>query len=201
MDTDRSPATTITQINATVRRLLTLRAEHRRTPAHPLLKQTLVQIDHAIEELQVMFEELALRHDEGNRLAEAIDAERNRRRELMEALSVACVFTDGAGTIHEANTSALLLLGAPVASLRRDTLQRYVEDPVACDAVIGRLASEPEVTATVRIQQRTGAAVAVTVTAARVRHVHPPLWRWFLLRSPETPAVPRPDLPVLDGAS
>jgi PAS domain-containing protein len=182
MHSDRS-TTTITQIDATVQRLLTLREEHGRRPSHPLLRQTLAQIDEAIEELQVMFEELAQRHDEVTRLTEAIEAERTRRRVLMESLSVACLFTDATGAIHEANTSALLLLGARDSGLGRDTLQEYVADPVACDAIIARLGSEPDLTATFWVRRRAGAPVAVSASVSRVRHVHPPLWRWFLLRS------------------
>lgn len=128
--------------DAAVQRLLTLRADHGHAPPHPLVKQTLVQIDQAIEALQVVFEELSQGRDDLEQMTEAVALERRRRIELMESLTVACVFTDDGGTIQEANTSALLLLGGSVAGVGADSLCDYAADRQACAALLARMASE-----------------------------------------------------------
>ena len=46
-----------------------------------------------------MFEELSQGRDDIERLTGAVVLERRRRVELMESLTVACVFADGRGTI------------------------------------------------------------------------------------------------------
>jgi PAS domain-containing protein len=181
MDTNPSALAGITKLDAAVQRLVTLRSGHGHAPSHALLRQTLAQIDQAIEELQVMFEELSIGRDEVEQLAGAVERERSRRLELMESLSVACLFTDERGTIQEANTSALLLLGASVAGLGRDSLRAYAADPDECDAMLARLGSADSVAARFHLRARTGPPLALTVSAARVRNVRPPLWRWFLL--------------------
>src|SRR3954451_11576846 len=146
MDADSSPLSEITQLDAAVQRLLTLRSEHGRGGAHPLLKQTLAQVDQAIEELQVMFEEMSQGRDDVQRVVEAIEAERARRLELMESLSIACVFTDEKGVILEANTSAFLLLGVSVEGVGRETLCDAAVDRDACAAMLARAEAESAVT-------------------------------------------------------
>ena len=179
METDSLPLAGITQLDAAVQRLLTIRSEHGYAPSHPLLKKTLAQIVRAIEELQVMFEELSQGHDEVRHLTSAIDMERSRRRELMESLSVGCVFTDEQGVIQEANTSALLLLGASLAGIGRDSLRGCAADAAAFDAMIAAAGPEGSIAATFMLR---AAPVAVNAVGTRVRNVHPPLWRWFLRR-------------------
>lgn len=183
METTPTTLSDITQLDAAVQRLLTLRADHGHAPAHPLVKQTLVQIDQAIEELQVMFEELSQGRDDLGRLSGAVVLERRRRVELMESLAVACVFTDGRGTIQEANTSALLLLGGSLTGVGYDSLCNYAADREVCDALLARVASEPSVTAPFLLRAPTGPPVALSASVARIRNVHPPLWRWFLHRA------------------
>ena len=183
METTRTSLAGITQLDAAVQRLLTLRADHGHAPPHPLVKQTLVQIDQAIEELQVMFEELSQGRDDLERLTGAVVLERGRRVELMESLTVACVFTDAAGRIQEANTSALLLLGGSVAGVGCDSLCDYAADREACDALLARVASDASVVAPFHLRPRKGPAVVLSASIARIRNVHPPLWRWFLHRA------------------
>ena len=137
MNTDRFPLAGITELDAAVQRLLSIRSEHEHAGS-PLLKQALSEIDQVIEELQVMFEELSQGRDDVQRLSTAVAQERRRRVELMEALSVACVFTDANGIIQEANTSALLLLGGSVEGLGRDSLCDHAADRGACEALIAR---------------------------------------------------------------
>jgi PAS domain-containing protein len=181
MKADGLPLAGISQLDAAVQRLLTIRSEHGQRPPHPLLKQTLAEIDRAIEALQVMFEELSQGHDEVRQLSAAVKTERSRRRELMESLSVGCVFTDAQGIIQEANTSALLLLGGSLAGIGRDSLRDYAADAEACDAMLARAASEGSSAATFLLRDR---RVAVNAAGAQVRNVHPPMWRWFLRRAP-----------------
>ncbi len=144
MNTDPYPLTGITELDAAVQRLLSIRSEHEHAGS-PLLRQALSEIDQVIEELQVMFEELSQGRDDLQRLSTAVAQERRRRVELMEALSVACVFTDAKGIIQEANTSALLLLGGSVEGLGRDSLCDHAADRDACEALIARAAAEPSV--------------------------------------------------------
>jgi len=183
METTPTQPPGIAQLDAAVQRLLTLRADHGHAPAHPLVKQTLVQIDQAIEELQVMFEELSQGRDDLERLSGAVVREKLRRTELMESLTVACVFTDDRGTIQEANTSALLLLGGSLSGVGNDSLCSYAADREACDALLARVASEPSVAAPFLLRAPTGPPLVLSASVARIRNVHPPLWRWFLHRA------------------
>ncbi len=183
METPPTPLPGIAQLDAAVQRLLTLRAAHGHAPAHPLVKQTLVQIDQAIEELQVMFEELSQGRDDLERLSGAVVLERGRRVELMESLTVACVLTDVRGTFQEANTSALLLLGGSLTGIGCDSLGNHAADREACDALIARVASEASVVAPFLLRAPTGPPVVLRASVARIRNVHPPLWRWFLHRA------------------
>ena len=183
METTPTSLAGIAQLDAAVQRLLTLRTDYRQARQDPLVKQTLVEIDQAIEELQVTFEELSQGRDDLERLAGTVVQERRRRIELMESLTVACVFTDGRGTIQEANTSALLLLGGTVAGVGYDSLCDYAADRERCEALLARVASEPSVGAPFSLRARTGPPIVLNASVARVHNVHPPLWRWFLHRA------------------
>jgi PAS domain-containing protein len=182
MNTDPYPLTGITELDAAVQRLLSIRSEHEHAGS-PLLRQALSEIDQVIEELQVMFEELSQGRDDLQRLSTAVAQERRRRVELMEALSVACVFTDAKGIIQEANTSALLLLGGSVEGLGRDSLCDHTSDRDACEALIARAAAEPSVLDRLIVKRKSGDGVAVTASVVMLRNLAPPLWRWFLQRA------------------
>jgi PAS domain-containing protein len=183
MHTDFSALAGITELDAAVQRLLAIRSQDRQGGSHPLLKQAFAEIDQVIEELQVMFEVLSQGCDDTARLAAAVTFEQRRRVELMESLSVACVLTDAQGTILEANTSALLLLGASVANLGRATICDYAADRTACEALITRAASGAAVVDTLLVRRNPGAAMAVTVSVATLRNLEPARCRWFLQRA------------------
>ena len=183
MNTDPFPLAGITELDAAVQRLLTIRSAHQRA-ASPLLKQAMSEVDHVIEELQVMFEELSQGRDDVQRIVTAVAQERRRRVELMEALSVACVLTNAQGTILEANTSALLLLGGSVEGLGRDSICERAADAGACEALLTRAAAEGSVLETLAVRAQTGGtAVRVTVSVSKLRNLEPPVWRWFLQRA------------------
>jgi PAS domain-containing protein len=182
MNTDRSSLAGITELDAAVQRLLTIRSEHEHAGS-PLLKQALSEIDQVIEELQVMFEELSQGRDDVQRLVSAVEQERRRRVELMEALSVACVFTDAQGVIHEANTSALLLLGVSAEGIGRDSLCDVAADPEVCHRLLERAAADGTVVDTLPVRQHGREVVALNASVAQLRNLEAPLWRWFLQRA------------------
>lgn len=175
-----------------LRRLKALRGERAGEVPGVLLKQILVQIDHAIEELQVTMEELSGRDGELDAVESAVLAERMRRAELMEALSVPCLFTDAAGTLLEANTSALLLLGGSAAGLGTDPVRRHVGE-AELDDLLARMVSETTVTGRLTVRREPGPDLPITVSISRIRNVNPPLWRWFLFRSGAAPGGAAPD--------
>jgi PAS domain-containing protein len=179
-------------LEATLRRLKALRADRSGDVPGVLLKQILVQIDHAIEELQVTMEELSGRDGELDAIESAVLAERMRRAELMEALSVPCLFTDAAGTLLEANTSALLLLGGSAAGLGTDPVRRHVAE-AELDGLLARMADETTVTGRLTVRRTAGPDLPITVSISRIRNVNPPLWRWFLFRSGVVPGGAAPD--------
>jgi PAS domain-containing protein len=183
MNTDPFPLAGITELDAAVQRLLTIRSAHQRA-ASPLLKQAMVEVDHVIEELQVMFEELSQGRDDVQRIVAAVAQERRRRVELMEALSVACVMTNAQGTILEANTSALLLLGGSVEGLGRDSICDRAADAGACEALLARAAAEGSVLETLTVRAQSGGTpLSVTASVSKLRNLEPPVWRWFLQRA------------------
>jgi PAS domain S-box-containing protein len=182
MNTERFPLAGITELDAAVQRLLTIRSEHEHAGS-PLLKQALSEIDQVIEELQVMFEELSQGRDDVQRLSAAVAQERRRRVELMEALSVACVFTDAEGILHEANTSALLLLGGSVEGLGRDSVCDHGVDRDLCEALLARASAEGTVSDTLVVRRHSGDTIPVTASVSKLRNLTPPLWRWFLQRA------------------
>lgn len=182
MNTDHLSLAGITELDAAVQRLLTIRSGHDH-PGSPLLKQTLSEVDQVIEELQVMFEELSQGRDDVQRLVSAVDEERRRRVELMESLSVACVFTDAGGIIQEANTSALLVLGGSVEGIGRDSLCDFAADPEACRSLLARAAAEGTVQDTLRVCHHSGESIALVSSVAKLRNLETPLWRWFLQRA------------------
>jgi PAS domain-containing protein len=182
MNTERFPLAGITELDAAVQRLLSIRSEHEHAGS-PLLKQALAEIDQVIEELQVMFEELSAGRDDVQRLSAAVTRERRRRLELMEALSVACVITDAKGIVQEANTSALLLLGGSVEGLGRDSLCDHAADRGACEALLARASGENPVHYTLLVRRPPGDPIHVTVSVSKLRNLVPPLWRWFLQRA------------------
>jgi nitrogen fixation/metabolism regulation signal transduction histidine kinase len=170
------------QLDEALQRLQTIRSGQSGAHSDPILKQTLRQLDRAIEELQVMVEELSERDEELGRVADAVAQERTRRTELMETLAVPCLLTDRVGTIHEANTSALLLLGESLQRLGQNSLRDRVEDAAEFDALISRTATEPSATGTIVFTRPGPDRLTVRASTARIRNVNPPLWRWFLLR-------------------
>jgi PAS domain-containing protein len=182
MNTERFPLAGITELDAAVQRLLSIRSEHEHAGS-PLLKQALSEIDQVIEELQVMFEELSQGRDDVQRLSTAVAQERQRRGELMEALSVSCVFTDANGIIHEANTSALLLLGGSVEGLGRDSLCDHGFDRDTCEALLARASAESTACDTLVVRRTSGDPHHVTASVSKLRNLAPPLWRWFLQRA------------------
>ena len=175
--------THIEQVDAALQRLQQLRAGHAGLAADALLKQTLRELDRAIEELQRMSEELSLREEELGRLEGALQVERSRRIELMETLAVPCLFTDAEGWIEEANTTALLMLGA---SLRggRHSLAMHA-DAAAIQALIARTEKGEPAAETLTLRPHGRPPITVRVSVMRIRNVDPPVWRWFLPRQPQ----------------
>ena len=175
MDTTR-----IDHVDAVLQRLQQVRAGHTSPATDTLSKQTLAELDRAIEELKVVAEEISSHDDELGRVMAAAELERGRRTELMEALAVPCFFTDENGAVQEANTSALLLMGASLQ--KGGASMRALLEPNAFDAIMARCGREVTVTEAIAVQPEGRPAVRVRASVARVRNVEPPLWRWFLQR-------------------
>ena len=94
----------------------------------PLVDASLAELDSALEELRTSEEELRQHNDQLTVVQELAEAERRRCYELFHLLPEACLATDRAGMIHEANRAAELLLSAPREMLVGKPLGAFVAE-------------------------------------------------------------------------
>jgi PAS domain S-box-containing protein len=165
-------------------------------PGQGLLPEALAELDVALEELSVTGEELRSQTDELAVTRRALEAERQRYRELFESAPVAYLVSDPVARIREANRAAAALLGVGKGFLAGKPLAAYVDgsDRWAFRSMVnrlrrgdqGRVADWP-----LRLRRRGGEVLAV---AATVEPIHgqdgaPASLRWLLRRlEPEAAA-------------
>ena len=117
-------------ITAFRQRAAELRRDTLSTPSHwePLVDASLAELDTALEELRTSEEELRQQNDQLTVIQELAEAERRRCHELFHLLPEACLATDRAGMIREANRAAELLLSAPREMLLGKPLVAFVAE-------------------------------------------------------------------------
>jgi PAS domain S-box-containing protein len=157
-----------------------------------------------VEEMRVVGEELRQQNVELEESRRAIEAERQRYRELFDFAPDGYLVTDMAGMIREANRAAGQLLGPAPRYLAGKPLASYVamEDRLAFRGGINRLHQvgrrEDWV---VRIQPRRGPAYDATVTAAVVRDRDgtPTALRWLIREAGRPELIDRSDRGLRSG--
>jgi PAS domain S-box-containing protein len=165
-------------------------------PDGGLLPEVLAELDVAIEELSVTGEELRTQTDELASARSALEAERERYRELFDSAPVAYVVTDPAGRVREANRAAAALVGVEQRFLQGKPLAAYVAsgDRWGFRSLVNRLqrgeAQRPG-ERPLRLRRRGGGEVAVAVTVAPVpgRDGKPAALRWLLRPLEPAPAA------------
>lgn len=102
------------------------RAERLTGPGGPVIKPALKELSDSLEELQVANEQLQQQVD---LLAEAritVDSVQNRFVEFVDAIPVACVWTDSEGQIVQANSAAASLLNVSSQHLNGRPLMFFI---------------------------------------------------------------------------
>jgi two-component system cell cycle sensor histidine kinase/response regulator CckA len=98
------------------------------SPARDEIAQALHDLQVALEEVEVADEEMALQNEELLTVHEALEAERQRFRDLFELAPDGYLVTDLAGTIREANRAAVTLLGVPAEAIRGKPLVVFIAE-------------------------------------------------------------------------
>ena len=92
-----------------------------------LLAESVEEFSAALEQLQVIDEEMRRQNDELIATRAAVEAERRRYQELFELAPGGYVVTDSVGVIREANYAAKMLLGVPRHKLEGKPLVVFVD--------------------------------------------------------------------------
>src|SRR4051794_34850584 len=90
-----------------------------------ILPEALEELQTSLEELHVAEEELYKKHQQLAESAHAVDAERQRYRELFDFAPDAYLLTDEVGVIRQANRAALRLFGVRGDLLRGRPLANF----------------------------------------------------------------------------
>jgi PAS domain S-box-containing protein len=151
--------------------------------------------------------ELREQSDELAAARRALEAERERYRQLFEAAPVAYLVTDPVARIREANRAAAELLGVEQRFLAGKPLAAYVasSDRWVFRSMVNRLQRGQDERVTdrpVRFRRRNGEVVAAAVTVEPVpgRSGGPEGLRW-LVRDAAPPRLPRPTQPAEAAAA
>jgi len=94
-----------------------VRATVSKRSAVEVLPEALLELSAAVEELRVCEEEIQAQADELISARSLAEADRFRHRKLFDAAPVACLVTDRAGVVREANRTAADLLNVPIDRL------------------------------------------------------------------------------------
>ena len=148
------------------------RAERLTGPGGPVIKPALKELSDSLEELQVANEQLQQQVD---LLAEArttVDSVHNRFVEFIDAVPVACLWTDTEGQIVQANGAAASLLNVSSQHLNGRPLMFFIVERDkfrdAQAALNGQLTSVVELALSMRPRERR--ARQVRLTGRRLQH-------------------------------
>lgn len=116
--------------NAAMGRLATLqrRAEKVTPSTAPIVKTALKELSEALEELRIVNEQLQHHAEETVELKRRVEQEQARRREFIDALPMACVWTSFDGQIEEANSAAANLLNVSTPHLSGRPLMLFMTE-------------------------------------------------------------------------
>ena len=117
------------RLDGALGRANTMPDRERREPSEQLelSAESAEEFSAALEQLQVIDEEMRRQNDELIATRAAMEAERLRYQELFELAPGGYVVTDSAGTIREANQAAKILLGVKTNKLEGKPLVVFVE--------------------------------------------------------------------------
>lgn len=104
------------------------RAERLSGPGAPVLKPALKELSDALEELQVANEHLQQQADISAEMRISLTGLANRFNEFIDVVPVPCVWTDGEGTIVQANAAAATLLNVSSQHLVGRPLMFFVTE-------------------------------------------------------------------------
>lgn len=175
--------------NTALGRLATLekRAERLAAPAATVMKSALSELSASLEEVQVATEQLQSQMDELGTIRHDLEGLRRRLREFTDVVPVACVWTNGAGEIEEANAAAAELLNVSAQRLAGRALMlfmtersQFVESLAALNEGLTRVASVDSV-----IRPRERRPRSVQVVGRRLHN--DPRFCWFILDGPPRP--------------
>jgi len=134
------------------------RAERLTGPGGPVIKPALKELSDSLEELQVANEQLQQQVDLLAEARTSVDALQNRYVEFVDAVPVACVWTDSEGQIVQANTAAASLLNVSSQHLQGRPLMFFIVDRDkfrdAQAALNGQLTSVVEMSLPLRPRER-----------------------------------------------
>jgi PAS domain S-box-containing protein len=150
-----------------------------------MLAESVEEFSAALEQLQVISEEMQHQNDELIATRAAVEAERRRYRELFELAPGGYLVTDSIGNIREANQAAKSLLGVPRHTLEDKPLIVFVDQP---DRLLFRLrlsamsSARGPVEWVTRLRSRGGRLVTTALKCVPVRGRHGELsaLRWLL---------------------
>ncbi|NUP14230.1 MAG: hypothetical protein HOW73_49985 [Polyangiaceae bacterium] len=110
----------------------------------------------------------------------AVDLERKKQRELLDAMGDACFLTDRLTTIHAANSAASLMLGVSFNTLRARPLSAFVARsslPMLYSA-IEQLPNQGVALARVALGNGAIRSVRVVLRGTLLESLHQALWIW-----------------------
>ncbi len=162
------------------------RAERLTGPGGPVIKPALKELSDSLEELQVANEQLQQQVDMLVEARTSVEAVQNRYLEFVDAVPVACVWTDSDGQIVQANTAAASLLNVSSQHLQGRPLMFFIVDRDkfrdAQAALNGQLTSVVEMSLALRPRERRSRQVRLI--GRRLQHDDRRCW--FIQQDSET---------------
>jgi PAS domain S-box-containing protein len=142
------------------------RAERLTGPAGPVIKPALKELSDSLEELQVANEQLQQQVDLLAEARVAVDVLQNRFTEFVDAVPVACVWTDSEGQILQANAAGASLLNVSSQHLQGRPLMFFIVERDkfrdAQAALNGQLTAVVEMSLALRPRERRSRQVRLT---------------------------------------
>ena len=148
------------------------RAEKMTGPGAPVIRPALKELSDSLEELQVANEQLQEQVDLLAEARTAVGVFEHRFAEFVDAVPVACVWTDGEGQILQANAAAASLLNVSSQHLNGRPLMFFIVERDkfrdAQAALNGQLTSVVEMALALRPRERRSRQVRLT--GRRLQH-------------------------------
>jgi PAS domain-containing protein len=140
-------------------------------------------LDEAAETYDVLLQDLAGAEAASRNLRSRNTCLEKQWDYLFQRMPVACVVTDGSGTIRRANDRAADLLNTSVRHLQRENapLTYFVHNRQPFFAMLNALATAGEVQATLLMRPRERALMTIDVLAVPRIDDDETLWLWFLV--------------------